>query len=148
RCRRLHVVRLRQRHRLHDDRRPTADRDPADADLRKTAHLPVKCRDMPFEPPPTTWALPRPPDEHPVDAFALGADLAPGPLLAAYRAGLFPRGSAGRLVWWSPARRAVLPVAGYTPSRSLRRAGRGFAIRMDTAFAEVIRGCADPSRPH
>src|SRR5262249_33859006 len=94
------------------------------------------------------WALPRPPDEHPVDAFALGADLEPGTMLAAYRAGLFPMRADGRLVWWSPARRAVLPVAGYTPSRSLRRAGRGFAIRMDTAFAEVIRGCAAPSRPH
>ena len=34
------------------------------------------------------------------------------------------------------------------PSRSLRRAARGYEIRVDTAFAEVIRGCADPRRPH
>ncbi len=52
------------------------------------------------------------------------------------------------LVWWSPARRAVIPVEGFTPSRSLRRAARGFVIRIDTAFEDVIRGCADPRRPH
>ena len=50
------------------------------------------------------------------------------------------------LVWWSPVHRAVIPVAGYVPSRSLRRAGRGYAIRVDTAFADVIDGCADPGR--
>ena len=36
--RRLDVVGLRERHRLDDDRCAAADRDPADADLRETAH--------------------------------------------------------------------------------------------------------------
>ena len=40
------------------------------------------------------------------------------------------------------------PVTGYRASRSLRRAAREFEIRLDTAFEEVMRGCADPTRPH
>jgi leucyl/phenylalanyl-tRNA--protein transferase len=39
-------------------------------------------------------------------------------------------------------------VAGFQAPRSLRRAARGYEIRVDTAFGEVIRGCADPRRPH
>jgi hypothetical protein len=38
RRRRLDVVRLRQRHRLHDDGRTAADRDAADLDLRLRGH--------------------------------------------------------------------------------------------------------------
>ena len=54
----------------------------------------------------------------------------------------------GELVWWSPLQRAVIPLLSFAPSRSLRRAARGYEIRIDTAFAEVIRECADPRRPH
>jgi leucyl/phenylalanyl-tRNA--protein transferase len=32
-------------------------------------------------------------------------------------------------------------------TRSLRRSLRRYEIRVDTAFDEVLRGCADPSRP-
>jgi len=103
---------------------------------------------MPSEPPPTIWTLSRPPADHPHDAWAVGADLEPGTLLAAYRAGIFPMRVEGDLVWWSPVRRAVIPVERYAPPRSVRRASRGFEIRLDSAFAEVIRGCADPGRPH
>jgi leucyl/phenylalanyl-tRNA--protein transferase len=103
---------------------------------------------MPIEPPPTIWALTRPFADHPHDVWALGADLEPGTLLAAYRVGLFPMRVEGDLVWWSPVRRAVISVAGFRASRSLRRATRGFEIRVDTAFADVIHGCADPARPH
>ena len=41
-----------------------------------------------------------------------------------------------------------MPVERFAPSRSLRRAARGFEIRVDTAFAAVIDGCADPVRPY
>jgi leucyl/phenylalanyl-tRNA--protein transferase len=99
------------------------------------------------EPPPTRWALERPPAGHPHDVWALGADLEPGTLLAAYRLGLFPMPVDGRLVWFSPASRAVLPLQGFHASRSLRRAAKRFEIRVDTAFDEVIAACADPSRP-
>ncbi len=103
---------------------------------------------MPLEPPPTPWALSRPPETHPHDAWAFGADLEPGTLLRAYRLGLFPMRVDSDLVWWSPPRRAIIPVTGYTASRSLRRAARAYEISVDKAFPDVIRGCADPARPH
>ena len=103
---------------------------------------------MPLEPPLTTWAVARPPDDHPSDAWALGADLEPGTLLAAYRTGIFPMRSQDVLIWWSPDPRGIVPLQSFSASRSLRRAARDYEIRVDTAFDEVIRGCADPRRPH
>lgn len=81
----------------------------------------------------------------------MGADLEPGTLLAAYRHGLFPMpsgrpGRPGRLMWFSPIRRGVLPLDGLAVSRSLRRSVRDFEIRIDTAFAEVVSACGDPRR--
>ncbi len=86
------------------------------------------------------------------DLVALGADLAPDTLMAAYRAGVFPMG-AGRdggspLGWWSPDPRGVLPLSGLRTPRSLRTACRRFEIRVDTAFDDVIAACAAPGRPH
>ncbi len=103
---------------------------------------------MPPDLPPTTWAVTPPPADHPHDAWAIGGDLQPGTLVAAYRAGLFPMPVEGDVVWWSPLRRAVFPVEGFRPSRSLRRAARGYEIAFDTAFESVITACADPARPH
>ncbi len=77
---------------------------------------------------------------------AAGADLEPGTVLAAYRQGLFPMPDGAGLLWWSPARRGVFEVAGFRPSRSLRRARAAYEIRVNTAFDQVIAGCADPSR--
>lgn len=102
---------------------------------------------MHAEPPPTPWALERPPDDHPHDVWALGADLEPGTLLAAYRLGLFPMKVDGQLVWWSPPERAVIPLEGVHVSRSLRRSRQRFELRVDSAFQEVMRACANPSRP-
>ena len=103
---------------------------------------------MPVEPPPTPWQLPPPYDWPPHDLVALGADLEPGTLLAAYRTGLFPMPTpTGDLGWWSPVDRAVLPLDGMRVSRSLRRSARRYEIRVDTAFDEVLAGCADPRRP-
>jgi leucyl/phenylalanyl-tRNA--protein transferase len=104
----------------------------------------------PVEPPPSRWRLPRvdAADDHGV--VGIGADLAPGTLLAAYRSGIFPMGlgAAGRepMGWWSPDPRGVVPLDGLHVSRSLRKACRRFELRVDTAFAEVVRACADPSR--
>ena len=58
-----------------------------------------------------------------------------------------PVGRGGRLGWWSPEPRGVLPLDGVRVSRSLRRSLRRFEVRVDTAFDEVVRACADPSRP-
>ncbi len=103
---------------------------------------------MPIEPAPTHWALEPAPDDHPHDLWAVGCDLEPGTLLSAYRLGLFPMRAHTGLGWWSPLSRGVIPLADYIPTRSLRRAGRRYEIRVDTAFDEVIRGCADPTRPN
>jgi leucyl/phenylalanyl-tRNA---protein transferase len=102
------------------------------------------------EPPPTRWALPSPSAQVEGEIVGIGADLAPGTLLAAYRSGLFPMrlGANGRLAWWSPDPRGVIPLDGLHVSRSLRRSCAKFDIRIDSAFADVMRGCADPRRPH
>jgi leucyl/phenylalanyl-tRNA--protein transferase len=106
---------------------------------------------MPLEPPPSTWSFGEPAtyDDHD-DLVAVGADLEPGTLLEAYRRGLFPMPS-GRsgtpTYWFCPVRRGVFTLDGLVVSRSLRRSRRDFEIRVDTAFGEVVDGCADPARP-
>lgn len=125
----------------------------------------------PVEPPPTPWVFPSredlaalpvlddpadvDPDEDPdfaahdsSDLVAVGADLEPGTLLAAYRTGLFPMPEGRSVGWWCPARRGVLRLDQMRVSRSLRRSARTFEIRVDTAFGEVLAACADPRRPH
>lgn len=85
------------------------------------------------------------------DLVGVGADLAPGTVLAAYRSGLFPMGIGrhGRrpMGWWSPDPRGVLLLPDLLVSRSLRRSIRRYEVRVDTAFAQVVVGCADPRRP-
>ena len=105
---------------------------------------------QPIEPPPTSWALPRPEDAGDADVAGVGADLEPGTLLAAYRTGLFPMrlGRRGRIGWWSPDPRGVIPLDGLRVSSSLRRSCRRFDVRFDTNFEGVMRACADPDRPH
>jgi leucyl/phenylalanyl-tRNA--protein transferase len=97
--------------------------------------------------------MPDPSDAPPgEDLVAVGADLAAGTLLAAYRAGLFPmpvdpRRRRSKVAWFSPDPRGIIPLDGLHVSRSLRRSMRRFEIRMDTRFAEVVRACGDPTRP-
>jgi leucyl/phenylalanyl-tRNA---protein transferase len=69
--------------------------------------------------------------------------------LAAYASGVFPMPAPARLMgWYSPLRRGVLPLDGLRVSRSLRRVLPRYKIRIDTAFAAVLEGCADRRRPH
>jgi leucyl/phenylalanyl-tRNA--protein transferase len=90
------------------------------------------------------------PDAAPVDdtgLVAVGADLQPGTLLAAYRAGLFPMPLDGRrIAWFSPDPRGIVPLDGLRISRSLRRSVRDFDVTIDTRFRDVMQRCADPSR--
>jgi leucyl/phenylalanyl-tRNA---protein transferase len=103
---------------------------------------------VPVEPAASAWEFPSVGVAGSSDVVAGGADLAPGTLLAAYRRGLFPMPDhRGSVLWWSPVHRGVIEVAGYRPSRSVRRARAKFEIRVNTAFDEVIRACGDPRRP-
>ena len=82
--------------------------------------------------------------------MAVGADLEPGTILAAYRSGIFPMPleENGPVAWWSPDPRAIVPLDRFVPSTSLRKSIRRYATTVDVAFADVIAACADPSRPH
>lgn len=107
-------------------------------------------RPVPLEPPPSAWTFGDPAAFDELDDLvAIGADLEPGTLLAAYRHGLFPMPSGhpgDPMYWFCPVRRGVLPLDGLVVSRSLRRAVRDVEIRVDTAFEEVLDACADPRR--
>lgn len=80
----------------------------------------------------------------------IGADEEPGTILAAYRHGIFPMPIAkrGPMGWWSPDPRGVLELDRLHVSRTLRRSLRRFEVRVDTSFADVVKACADPGRPH
>ena len=105
---------------------------------------------QPVEPPPSRWQMRLRHAEPGQDLVGVGADLEPGTVLAAYRAGLFPMGvgpgGGDPLGWWSPDPRGVLLPGHLRVSRSLRRSCRRFEVRVDTAFADVVAGCADPAR--
>jgi leucyl/phenylalanyl-tRNA--protein transferase len=105
---------------------------------------------MPIEPPTSGWLLDVDQAMPQEDLVGVGADLEPGTLLMAYRAGLFPMGvgedGSAPTGWWSPDPRGVLLPGHILVSRSLRKSLRRFDIRVDTAFAQVMAGCADPVR--
>jgi leucyl/phenylalanyl-tRNA--protein transferase len=89
---------------------------------------------------------------HPNGLLAAGADLSPMRLLSAYRQGIFPWYSEGDpSLWWSPDPRMVLMPEELKISRSLAKTLRNkhYEIRFDTAFDEVMSGCAQarPDQP-
>lgn len=88
---------------------------------------------------PASW-----PDD---DCVAVGADLAPATLVAAYRAGAFPMPHGRHLLWWSPLERGVLEPGSLHVSRSLRRSIRRYRTTLNRAFVDVVDACADPARP-
>jgi leucyl/phenylalanyl-tRNA--protein transferase len=95
-------------------------------------------------------AFPDPALAEPDGLLAVGGDLAPERLLAAYAAGIFPWFDArSPILWWSPDPRLVLEPGSLHVSRSLRRTMRrgAFRVTADTAFERVIRRCAGRDRP-
>lgn len=104
---------------------------------------------MPIEPAASQWQLPLANSADENGFVAIGGDLEPGTLLAAYRSGLFPMPFRKHDIgWWSPDPRGIIPLDGVIVSRSLRASRRKFEMRMDTSFTEVMRRCGDPKRPH
>ena len=66
-------------------------------------------------------------------------------LLQAYRQAVFPMAMEnGEIAWFSPDPRAIIPLDTFHVPHGLRRTIRKapFEIRVDTAFEQVMRGCA------
>lgn len=81
--------------------------------------------------------------------LAVGGDLRPDRVLAAYRAGIFPWFCEGEPpLWWSPDPRFVLFTDELHVSDSLRRVMRRgeFSVTFDRNFRAVIEECANAPR--
>ena len=102
--------------------------------------IPRLAADDPF--PPVERAL-----KDPNGLLCAGGDLSLRRLLAAYGRGIFPWYS-GRepILWWSPDPRLVLHCDELKVPRSLAKSVRnkGYEVRIDSAFARVLAGCAAP----
>lgn len=94
--------------------------------------------------------FPDPAEADPDGLLAIGGDLSPERLVAAYKGGIFPwYGEDSPILWWSPDPRLVLEPARLHVPSSLRRVLNSGRLRftLDTAFAQVIRACARAPRP-
>ncbi len=81
--------------------------------------------------------------------IAIGGDLSPQRLLAAYRQGIFPWFSQGDpILWWSPDPRMVLFPEELKISRSLskRLKRQDYEVRFNTDFRHVIQACSKLTR--
>ena len=84
----------------------------------------------------------RAPIDHEISRPMIDPDL----LLQAYRLGVFPMAMEdGEIRWFSPDPRTVLPLDAFHVPHGLKRERRAqkIEIRIDTAFGEVIRACAE-----
>lgn len=84
---------------------------------------------------------------HSSGLLAVGGELSPEWLLAAYSRGIFPWFNEGQpILWWSPCPRCVIFPDQLHISRSLRKLLRRglFELTFDTAFAQVIDACRAP----
>jgi leucyl/phenylalanyl-tRNA--protein transferase len=91
------------------------------------------------------------------DLIGVSEEFNPDLALTGYRSGAFPMpqndlrsllGVRGRLMgWFSPMRRAILPLDGLRITRSLQKMIKRYKLTVDAAFADVLHRCADPSRP-
>ena len=83
--------------------------------------------------------------EDPNGLLAVGGDLAPERLVAAYQQGIFPWFEESQpILWWSPSPRAVLFPEEIHISRSLSRRikRKEYSVSCDTAFRQVMQHCA------
>lgn len=96
--------------------------------------------------PPDSFPDPAGAATEPDGLLAVGGDLTPARLLAAYGRGIFPWYETGQpILWWSPDPRAVLLPEKLHISRSLRRTLRSdrYRVSIDLAFGAVIDACAN-----
>ena len=92
-----------------------------------------------------------PPVDHAENGLlAVGGDLSPERLLAAYSQGIFPWYSEGEpILWHSPDPRFVVTTGSFRVPRRLGRARKtwSFRLSLDEAFADVIDACSKAPRP-
>lgn len=77
------------------------------------------------------------------------SEITPEVLLRAYACGIFPMAESAddpTLFWVEPELRGVIPLAGFRVASRLARTVRSelFRVTVDTAFDQVIEGCAAP----
>lgn len=86
------------------------------------------------------------------DLVAIGGDFHPQRLLNAYENGIFPWfiDDLGYIHWFSPQKRMVLYPENFKVSKSLRKSitNKGFVVKSNKNFEEVIRSCAKIKRKH
>lgn len=88
-------------------------------------------------------------DEFEGDVVAVGGDLRPERLVAAYSQGIFPwYNEPGEIVWWHPEERCVLYLDNLHISHSMRNSinKNEFTCTFDRDFNAVIEGCREGER--
>lgn len=88
--------------------------------------------------------FPNPEEASDEGLLAVGGDLSPQRLVAAYANGIFPwYNQDDPIMWWSPNPRMVLFPDKFKVAKSLRQTikKQKFEFRIDTAFSEVIESC-------
>lgn len=103
----------------------------------------------PFPPPHWAWDA----STNAPGLLCAGGDLRVETLTRAYSQAIFPWFSTGQpILWWSPDPRMVLAIAHFRLRSSLKKRLKQFMrsptceIRVDSAFADVIRACAASAR--
>ncbi len=74
--------------------------------------------------------------------------LTPELLIRAYSQAIFPMSVDGRIAWFSPDPRCIIELDSFHASHSLMRTFKhgGFELKVNTAFDEVIKACAETQR--
>ena len=119
------------------------------ASMRQPPHLPWLEPGSDFPPVEQAWG----PRSDAPGLLAAGGDLSVETLVQAYAHGIFPWYSTGQpILWWSTDPRMVLQVSQFRLHRSLAKTLQRFAaapsceVRIDSAFADVLRHCANSPR--
>ena len=86
------------------------------------------------------------------DLVAIGGDFHPQRLINAYENGIFPWfiDEYNYIHWYSPQKRMVLYPNEFKVTKSLKRVikNKGFVIKSNESFEEVIKSCANIKRKH
>ncbi len=86
------------------------------------------------------------------DLIGYSDEVSAADLVCAYREGVFPmplrdHGWDGEIGWFSPMKRAILPLDKVRVTRSLRKSAKKYWISVDQAWDQVLTACANPARP-